>query len=458
MEQREVIGIDPDSMGFQCIYIKERDQKIIKKYFYVDKSGLQKFISWIHEIGKVIIAIEGSNGQSRPIEKELRKNNIIFYSFKPVDVDKYRRAVLGENKNNLLDAEATASLALTLDIQNRLENYKRVWFCEDGLRLLTRHYEKITKDKTAEINSLWKLIRITSPDLYLLLQGKKPGTEEVKGSKLDNKSLLNLLASKPDPSEWQDCTEVELLEAMGGRTQRGIVEKIMKIKEMAHTISSEDRSLSILIKSKASHILFLKQQLKDILNELKKKEEDNEAIQNLTEIKGIGITTSATIVAEIIDIRRFIKDDNLASYSGLGRKTNNTGDSKNEMKMCFFNRRLKNAFITAAKNFVRFNPDHHLTGYYTYLINVSKRNMKKTEAYKRVARSLVRIIFKRLNGLLEIMEPLVELKGKEGGMANGKTRNINVLSNIPPSIQLSLNDREGRSQIKKENLLKKHLT
>jgi hypothetical protein len=63
-----------------------------------------------------------------------------------------------------------------------------------------------------------------------------------------------------------------------------------------------------------------------------------------------------------------------------------------------------------------------------------------------------------LNGLLEITEPIVELKRKEGGMANGKTRNTNVLSNIPPSTELSLNDREGRSQIKKENFLKKHLT
>lgn len=458
MEQRKVIGIDPDSKGFQCIYIKEGDRKFTTRYFYVDKISLQKFINWIHKIGNVIIAIEGANGQSRPIEKELRENNIIFYSFKPADVDKYRRAILGENKSNALDAEATASLALALDTQNRLENYKRLWFCEDGLRLLTRHYEKITKDKTAEINSLWKLIRAISPDLYLLLQGKEIGAEEAKKSKLDNKSLLNLLSTKPDPSEWQYFTEVELLEALGGRMQKGVVEKIMKIKKMAHNIFPVDSSLSVLIKGKASHILFLKQQLKDIAKELKKKAEDNEAIKNLMEIKGIGISTAATIVAEIIDIRRFVKDDNLASYTGLGRKTNNTGDSKNEKKMCFFNRRLKNAFITAAKNFVRFNPDHHLTGYCTYLINVNKKNMKKTEAYKRVARSLVRMIFRRLNGLHETTDPIVELKEKEGGMANGKTRNTNVLSNIPPSVVLSLNDKEERSQIKKEKFSKKCLT
>ena len=165
---------------------------MIEPRFNVDIISLQKFINWILKIGNAIIAIEGSNGQNRPIEKELRKNNIVFYSFKPVDVDRYRRAILGENKNNVRDAEATASLALALDIQNRLENYKRVWFCEDGLRLLTRHYDKITKDKTAEINSLWKLIRIISPDLYLFLHGKKIGAEETKGSKLDNSTFAPL--------------------------------------------------------------------------------------------------------------------------------------------------------------------------------------------------------------------------------------------------------------------------
>lgn len=56
---------------------------------------------------------------------------------------------------------------------------------------------------------------------------------------------------------------------MGGKMQRGVAERIMKIKKMAHNISPEDSSISVLIKSKASHILFLKQQLKDILKELK---------------------------------------------------------------------------------------------------------------------------------------------------------------------------------------------
>jgi transposase len=449
MEQRKVIGIDPDSNGFQCIFIKEGDSKVIKKYFYIGRMELQKFIKWVNETDADIIAIEGTNGQSRPIEKVLRENKIVFYSFKPADVDKYRRATLGENKNNVRDAEAAASFALALADRLRLVNFKRVWFPEDGLQLLTRHHEKITSEKTAEINSLWKLIRIASPDLYLLLKGKEKDVEDSKSSKLDNNSLLNLFFVRPDFSEWKDLTKMDLFEAMGGKSHRGVVERIIKIKKIANNISPEDSAISLLIKSKASHILFLKQQLKVIEQELKKKAGNNKAIQILVEEKGIGINTASKIVAEIVDIRRFAKDDNLASYTGLGRKTDDTGDTKNEKKNYFFNRRLKNALVTAAKNFVRFNPHHHLTGYFKYLVNERKRNMDKTEAYKRVARSLVRVIFKKLYGLIEIKDPIVELKKKEGGMANGKTRNTNVLSNIPPSSKLSLTENVKRSQTKK---------
>jgi transposase len=449
MEQRKVIGIDPDSKGFQCVYMKEGDRNLIKKHFYVDKIGLETFVKWVFKIGNTIIAIEGSNGQSRPIEKALKENGIVFHSFKPSSVTKYRRAVLGENKNNDRDAEATAGLALSLANQGRLTNFKRVWFPEDGLRQLTRMHEKITQNKTAAINSLWKLIRIASPDLYLMLKGREMDEEEGKKSKLDNENLLKLFKIRPDFSEWKSLSETELFEAMGRKNLKGVAENIKRIKKIAQHISPVDSSIHILVNAEASQILFYNDQLKIISKEIKKKAENNKSIQNLTEIKGFGINTAAKIVAEIIDIRRFLSDDNLASYSSFGRKTDDTGETKREKENYMFNRRLKNVFITAAKNFVRFNPDHHLTGYFRYLVDKSKRGMDKTEAYKRVARALVRIVFKRLYGLLKIIDPDVTMKDKEGGMANGKTRNTNVLSNIPPSSKVNVNDNKRRCQTKK---------
>lgn len=85
--------------------------------------------------------------------------------------------------------------------------------------------------------------------------------------------------------------------------------------------------------------------------------------------------TSSKIIAEIVNIRRFVKDDSLACYSGLCLIENKTGESERMKHSRLFNHRLKDAFMIAARNFVKFNPDSHLSGYFRNLI---KGGMKKT--------------------------------------------------------------------------------
>ncbi|MGQ9617329.1 MAG: transposase [Spirochaetota bacterium] len=126
-------------------------------------------------------------------------------------------------------------------------------------------------------------------------------------------------------------------------------------------------------------------EIRRMIEELTK---DNKAVKTLEQHRGIGIMIASTLAAEIVDIRRFIKEDNLASYTGLVKREYKTGKNEKEISNCFFNRRLKNAFMTAARNYVLFNPDSHIAGYYRNLV---KSGMKKIEARKRVARSLVRV-------------------------------------------------------------------
>ncbi|MBA7527421.1 hypothetical protein ES705_19597 [subsurface metagenome] len=97
-----------------------------------------------------------------------------------------------------------------------------------------------------------------------------------------------------------------------------------------------------------------------------------------------------------------------------------------------FNHRLKDAFMVAARNFVKFNPDSHLSGYFRNLI---KGGMKKTEARKRTARALVRVIFKKLYELpveLPIEKSLYEIKNEnQSDMASSlNCEDINNPSNI----------------------------
>ena len=90
--------------------------------------------------------------------------------------------------------------------------------------------------------------------------------------------------------------------------------------------------------------------------------------------------------------------------------------------------------MTAARNFVLYNPDSHLSGYYR---NLTKRGMKSLEAKKRVARALVRVIYRKLRAVSDSEADLLEEQKKgEGGMASGSLRSDQSHeSNIPPSSQ-----------------------
>jgi hypothetical protein len=100
MERKGAIGIDPDARGFVCALVNGQEPKAVRRTFLVTDRDLGEFLQWLKGQPDIIVAIEGSGGQSRSIEKLLREAGRIFYSFKPADTDKFRKAVLGQNKNN----------------------------------------------------------------------------------------------------------------------------------------------------------------------------------------------------------------------------------------------------------------------------------------------------------------------------------------------------------------------
>ena len=429
MMLRCVIGIDPDSKGLQCALIKPSEPQPHQKAFLATEKGMKSFIRWVKTQDNVIVAIEGSNGLSLPIEKALRASGTVFYSFKPSDVEKFRKAVLGQNKNNKLDAESTARYALALESQGMLDNWRRVWQTDEQLQGLTRSYAQKVKESTREKNRLWKLLRVASVDLYLAFGGEHP---EVKISEnvMQNESILRLLAEKPDIYEWKAFSETDFAVVMGGRNYAGRERTIKGIRNVSRSFRPVPAAICLMIKNSAAQIIMLGQQQSEVKKLIEKLTKDNEAVQTLTQYKGIGVLTGSALKAEIIDIRRFANNDKLASYAGLARREYKTGDNEREGANHFFNPRLKNAFMTAAMNFVIFNPDSHLTGYYNNLI---KGGMKKIDARKRVARALVRVFYKALYAITQSNNSDTKNEnGEESDMANGSSRSDKNHSNISP--------------------------
>jgi len=418
---RNAIGIDPDSKGFICVLVKLSETKVTTRGYMTTDSDLKSFLRWVKGEGDDIVAIEGSNGLSKPIEKALREAGIIFYSFKPADTDKFRKAVLGQNKDNRKDAESVARYAMALESQGKLERYRRVWFADQELQLLTRSYERKSQAMTAEVNRLWKLIRLASPDLYLALGGNNPEVE-LSESVVKTQGILTLLSEKPDFGEWKTLSDEELLEAMGRGNCKGRRELIRELRKVMGSFASVSPAIALMIRNSAQQIKRFKQERIDITKMLDVLTRDTIAVQSLKETRGIATITSATMIAEIIDIRRFAREDSLACYSGLGMREHSTGETVRMVPSQLFNHRLKDAFMTAARNFVLFNPDSHLAGYYRNLV---KAGMPRMEATKRVARALVRVIYRELSALNEKNADATEVEEQKEGesdMASGATR------------------------------------
>ena len=442
----KAIGIDPDSKGYICCLVEAGEEKTARKGYVTTCKDLASLLRWVKGEGEVIVAIEGINGFSRPVEQVFRKEQVVFYSFRPSDVSKFRKVVLGHNKNNEKDAESVARYALALQSQGKLEQFRRVFFPDESLRLLTRGYERKSKELTAEINRMWKVLRVASPDLYLALGGTNPEVE-ISDNVLQQQGILLLLERKPDLFEWKHLCVEGFEAAMGGGKYRGRAKLIEELKKLSDSFSPTPPAFSLLIKSSAQTILQQKRQLNEMKKMMGEITVQNSAVKALEQIKGISVITSSTLMAEIIDIRRFANDDRLASYSGLGRSEYSTGDRSRMIPNPQFNHRLKDIFMTAAKNFVRYNPDSHLSGYFRNL--VKKKGMKANEAYKRVARALVRVIFRMLRTLTE--ESLEERKWSESDMASGSDfrSDINHKSNISLSSPTE-DDNEQEGKIKRE--------
>jgi transposase len=161
-----------------------------------------------------------------------------------------------------------------------------------------------------------------------------------------------------------------------------------------------------MIRDSTRNAIRLEREEADISKMLEELTKNSPEVQMSKQKRGIGTVTAATLVAEIVDIRRFVRENNLAGYAGPGRREHSTGDITREVASQMYNRRLKDALMTAARNYVHFYPDSHLTGYYRNLI---KGGMKPMEATKRVARALVRVIFreKRENATWQAVLPAV---------------------------------------------------
>ena len=255
MNQNTFVGIDPASGDCACALIRTGERSTTHKTFTMKVTELDRMIEWIRDKQIDVVAIEGSGGYARPLERALRTAEIPFYSIDPYRVIRYRQAVLGQHKNNQNDAVAVAYFAREQAAQGKLEAYRRTWFPDENLRPLVRLYEQNQREATREINRLWQRIQNISGDMFLTLRGLSDGTHTSRC--LSQQWVLKLFAWYPDLTTWQSFTRDRIAEVIDEHRTR-IIDKIIALKDVAVAVPPYSATAHVELQVTASTALALK--------------------------------------------------------------------------------------------------------------------------------------------------------------------------------------------------------
>ena len=209
-------------------------------------------------------------------------------------------------------------------------------------------------------------------------------------------SSTQVLLNSPIPEDLLEIDAERLIETINTASEKrlGIArseEKVMKLKEAAaHSfgISIASDVFKLEIQIMLEQIQLLDSQIKIIeaeIQEIVSKQENY-----LTTITGIGDITAAVLMAEVGDIKRFERPNQLLAFAGLDASVHQSGDftgTKNRLSKRG-SPYLRRAIWQAA--FVAAFKDPALSLYYQKL---RKRGKSHGTAIGAVARKLVNIIF-----------------------------------------------------------------
>lgn len=427
MAKLRIVGVDPDSKGCQFFLLAGDTQFEKNCRFGTDHDSLVKCVLWLKSLGEVLVGIEGRGNYSAPLENVLTQAGIRFLSLPADRLSDFRKAVIGQNKSNKNDARSAALYLQMLHKAGLTTNFETVNHLDSDLREITRTIYRKSKEVTFLRNRLYKIIRKASQDLYIWLSG---GAEEKKDeARLDKLCVLRLLSKVPDISLWNSMSDEDFLAVMGsdGMKNRSVIVDSLR-KSTAFAVPQKQHR-QLLLKQTAADVLHLVLQIRELKVSLEDEAKSEPAVAALTSIKGIGTYLGASFVAEIGSIERFADNNKLASYAGFGRRSHSTGDKEMMLKSRKFNRYLKNTVMQVALRYVQWNPESILSGQYRAMV---KNGMKKTEAYRRVGRALIRKFYAMLMGMEK--QTSSERSGMEAvaSRSSGNSQ-IDCLSNTLPS-------------------------
>lgn len=315
------VGIDIGKRKHDACFLGEDGVELAHISFANSREGFNRFMKFIERFvkeGYIISAtVEATGHYFLNLYSFLRSRSIDVIVVNPIQTDSFRNVFIRKSKYDRGDAFIIAELARVGRTRNSIIHDDETVI--SSLRMLTRFRADYISRKTNIMKKLSSLIDRVFPEFSKVFKA------------VNSKTALMILRNYPTPRRLLKENR-EILVNSVHRWSRGRIkgEKVLKLIELAkESIGSpiDIDAIEVEIPFLIDEILFIKEQIDGIENEIEEKSKGIKELELLRTIPGIGTISAASIVGEIANIDRFSSVKKLRAFAGIDPSVKESGSS-----------------------------------------------------------------------------------------------------------------------------------
>lgn len=375
-----VVGIDISKYKHDCIIINEDTGEIVRNVFSFDNSrtGFNQFINVLKTLDPKIkkkIGFESTGHYQNNLKIFLENEGLDFMELNALLVHKFKSSqTLRGVKTDKTDARLIAEYLCKIEFKP----YPKVVYNILALRSLCKRHFDLINERTKYLIRITNFLDRTFPELKPFLKGN-----------IKSNTMMYLLHNYGIPSKIANMNIQSYNNLRKESYGKFSVAQFYQLKELAkNTIGFSYETDVFEINSLLRNYDLIQEEISLVENEITT--HISKIDSKIPTIKGIGLVSAATIIAEIEDISRFDSPDRLLAYAGLDPRLYQSGTQEFKGKM---NKKgsvvLRRVLMNSAESILIFNPV-----FYEYYRKKREEGKSHRVALSHLARKLVRLIYK----------------------------------------------------------------
>ena len=388
-----IVGVDVAKSLQWARFVDYRGMEIYKTIsFQNDKNGFENIVASINEVcnskvlkntfNKVIIGMEPTGHYWKALANYLGEKGFTVVGVNPYHTKKAKE--LDDNSPTKCDKKDAITIARLVKDGRYFEPYMPQDIYAE-LRNLSNSRISLMKRHNALKNTIIAILDEYFPEIYKVF--KKP---------LEGKASMQILKVCPFPKYIIELGESGILaeikkavkKTVGAKKVRQLIDTAKNSIGVEYGLSSAKLKLSLMVEE----LELLQKQLEQIERAMGEAMNETGYAKQILGIRGIGVVTGATFLAEIGDPMRFNNERQISKMAGYNLVEDSSGNSKSGTIISKRGRKqLRCVLYQMAFTMIGNNPE--INKLYKYLINRKENPLKKKQAFVVISKKIISIIY-----------------------------------------------------------------